>query len=70
MTPQDIAKLVTNGLIVGAVVLFVLFGGMPWATGLVVIAAVLVPSAAPAIANLARSALRNSSEPTEGDPRE
>jgi hypothetical protein len=56
MSTADIIKLVTNGLIAVALVLFVLFAGMPWTQALAVMAALLVPSSAPAIWDLLKSA--------------
>lgn len=54
MAPTDIAKLVSNGVIAVALVLFVLFAGLSPLTAIAVMAAVLVPSAAPAVAEAVR----------------
>ena len=67
MTPADIAKLVANGLIAVALVAFVVFGHMPWQQALVALAVLLVPSAAPTIVNLIRTAAKPADD-TERTP--
>lgn len=54
MSPTDIAKLASNALIAGALVLFVLFAGLSPLVAIAVMAAILVPSAAPAVAEAVR----------------